>query len=411
MVLYDGIRYGIILYVKGDKELSKYINLLKTLYLKHRANKKLDYNSWIFSSVDNNYFNYNSKYLFEYILEHEKQIKPYFVINDDAERERLNKQYGAEYFIETKTNEGILKVLNAGVWFTSAGLPVYGTNLKKDRLIINLWHGVPLKKIALMENHVSFLSRLYFKYLFSHNYTHVLTTSTKLIEIMKKSFAIEEQIIKVWGQPRNDVIFKKQDRDQYLERILGKLPQYDTVMLYAPTYREESETQLFPFEGFSQHTFEQYLEENKILCLIRTHISERGLNRVQPSSYIRIVNADIVEDATEILNLVDLLITDYSSIYIDYLLTERPVLFLPYDKEAYFQNRGFNFEYDEVTPGPKPDTYDEFCKEITRLLTDKQYYLKERKECNDLFNEIKSPCSEHICTCVKQSIEKGRNKR
>ena len=43
MVLYDGIRYGIILYVKGDKELSKYINLLKTLYLKHRANKKLDY--------------------------------------------------------------------------------------------------------------------------------------------------------------------------------------------------------------------------------------------------------------------------------------------------------------------------------------------------------------------------------
>ena len=45
----------------------------------------------------------------------------------------------------------MLRALGAGVWFTSAGLPVYATGLRKGRMIVNLWHGVPLKKIALLD--------------------------------------------------------------------------------------------------------------------------------------------------------------------------------------------------------------------------------------------------------------------
>lgn len=129
--------------------MGKAKNLIMTQVLKYMENRLPDPYVWVFSSVDNCHYNYNSRYLFEYVRDNLKQVKPLFVINDDALRTQLGAEYGEQYFIETNTASGIRKVLGAGVWFTSAGLPVYGTNLRKNRLIINLWHGVPLKQIAL----------------------------------------------------------------------------------------------------------------------------------------------------------------------------------------------------------------------------------------------------------------------
>ena len=120
--------------------------LAMTQVLKHLNTGVPDPYVWVFSSVDNRHYNYNSRYLFEYVKDHLKEITPYFVINDEELRRKLSEEYGEQYFIETETVKGIQKVLRAGVWFTSAGLPVYGTKLRKNRLIINLWHGVPLKK-------------------------------------------------------------------------------------------------------------------------------------------------------------------------------------------------------------------------------------------------------------------------
>ena len=98
----------------------------------------------------------------------------------------------------------------------------------------------------------------------------------------------------------------------------------------------------------------------------------------------------------------DLLITDYSSIYIDYLLLERPILFLPYDREAYLKTRGFNFDYDEVTPGPKPKSYAEFLNSIEGLLYNEMNYVENRKKIERKFNKIQEPCSEYICRMVKE---------
>lgn len=79
----------------------------------------------------------------------------------------------------------------------------------QKRLIINLWHGVPLKKIALLDPNLKKAARIYFKKIFSENYTCILTTSHELIPLMARSFAVSEDKIKVWGQPRNDGLFQK----------------------------------------------------------------------------------------------------------------------------------------------------------------------------------------------------------
>ena len=386
--------------------MGKIKNLCMTQLVRMKKTKKPDMYTWVFSSVDNCYYNYNSKYLFEYVKEHLPQITPLFVINEENLRRELSEQYGKEYFIETESKEGISRVLEAGVWFTSAGLPVYGTGLGKNRLIVNLWHGVPLKKIALMDPNLKKAARIYFKKIFSENYTWILTTSRELVPVMAKSFQVSEDRLRVWGQPRNDCIFDPPDRKQILEGIYSDLPEYKKVVLYAPTFRDYGNTRLFPFEDFDKKVFEDFLEQEKILLLLRLHIKEAAAADAYVSSRIRRFGSEEAGDVTGMLGMFDLLITDYSSIYIDYLLTDKPLMFLPYDRERYLDGRGMNFDYDEVTPGPKPETMKEFMMEIKEFMNREDSWKKERDRVNLKFNEVKEPCSSNICNQVLLEIKK-----
>lgn len=374
-------------------------NLVKTTLVRMSSFVTPKENIWIFSSVNNSKFNYNSRYLFEYVKENLPEIEPRFVVNDEKERQALSEQYGSEYFIEGNSKEGIQKVLEGGVWFTSAGLPVYGPWLSGKRKIINLWHGVPLKKIALLENNASWLYRFYFKWIFSANYTAILTTSRELVAIMAESFGVEQDRIKVWGQPRNDLLFKENSREQILKELYSINFPVKYLVLYAPTYREFGTTKLFPFADYDQAKLEAFLEKHGIMLLIRYHLEDQGGN-CQESKWIRTVNEDKALDIMEILSAFDGVITDYSSIFIDYLLLERPLLFLPYDLEEYKEKRGMNFAYNEVTPGPKPVTMEEFMKELETLLHDDSYFKEERHRVNLFFNEIQEPCSDKICKSI-----------
>lgn len=382
----------------------KLVNFIKTMIFSHLFNQKLNNKVWIFSSTNNKEFNYNSKYLFIYVLENEKDITPYYVINDDNERERLKRKYGESFFIETKTLEGIKTVLSAGVWFTSAGLPLYGTKFNNNRQIINLWHGVPLKKIVLLENNYSKLKKIYFKTIFSKNYSYILTTSKNLIHIMKDSFGVDERKVKVWGQPRNDVIFKNVNKD-ILESLSLYNDKYNKLILYAPTYRDDEEICLFPFEDFDKNKLEEFLEINNILIYIHTHMNENGNISKYLGKRIRILEDNKIDDIMDILNIFNILITDYSSIYIDFLLLKKPIIFLPYDKKKYLSKRGFNFDYDKVTPGHKPETMNEFIGVLEEIFEGKDLYKEDRELVNDIFNEISYPCSKEICINVKKILE------
>ena len=382
--------------------MSKAKNLLLTGYLEHFGRIQSDPYTWVFSSTDNSHYNYNSRYLFEYVREHMPAITPLFVINDPVLRDSLSNEYGAQYFIETESMQGIRRALSAGVWFTSAGLPAYGTGLCKKRLIINLWHGVPLKKIALLDPNLKKAARIYFKKIFSDNYTCVLTTSHALIPLMARSFAISEDRIKVWGQPRNDGMFQTNDRTMILQRIYPDLPEYSQAILYAPTFRDYGQVQLFPFKDFDLEQMEHFLEEKKMLLFIRTHVAEQGSAAPYLGKRIRFLGNEQAEDVTGILNIFDCLITDYSSIYIDYLLTGKPMIFLPYDRRKYLDGRGMNFDYDDVTPGPKPETFTDF---LEALSPETDSWKEERDRVNQLFNEIQKPCAADICRQVLNMIQ------
>lgn len=381
--------------------MGKAKNLLFTACLEHFGQIRPDSHIWLFSSTDNSHYNYNSRYLFEYVKENLPEITPLFVINDPELRNSLSSKYGKQYFIETESIQGIRQALSAGVWFTSAGLPAYGTGLHKKRLIINLWHGVPLKKIALLDPNLKKVARIYFKKIFSENYTCILTTSHELIPLMARSFAVSEDKIKVWGQPRNDGLFQKNDCREILGQLFPDLPEYTKTVLYAPTFRDYGQVQLFPFKDFDQKQLEAFLDEKNMLLFIRTHVAEQGSAAPYLGKRIRFLGNEQAEDVTGILNIFDCLITDYSSIYIDYLLTDKPMIFLPYDRQQYLDGRGMNFDYDDVTPGPKPETFNDF---LDALSPKEDFWKSERTRVNRLFNEIQHPCAADICNKVLKMI-------
>lgn len=90
--------------------MGKLKSLLKAELVSLRVTKKPDPGIWIFSSTDNAHYNYNSRYLFEYVKDNLPKITPYFVINDEKLRKKLGDKYGEQYFIETCSVEGMKRL-------------------------------------------------------------------------------------------------------------------------------------------------------------------------------------------------------------------------------------------------------------------------------------------------------------
>ena len=387
----------------------KITSLIRTAKCRLRPQESPDPRIWIFSSTDNRHFNYNSRYLFLYVKDHCPDIRPRFVINDDAMRAKLNIFYGRDasdeaYFIETKSAAGIRQVLSAGVWFTSAGLPVYGTGLSKGRRIVNLWHGVPLKTIALADRSEHPLQRLYFQKIFSENYTDVAATSPAVSRVMQRSLGVTEEKMRIWGQPRCDVLRAPFDRAVFLRRMYPDLGfQPAKVILYAPTFRSDGPVRLFPFDDFDSAALETFLEREGILLCVRMHPAEETAEPLPPTSHLRYLNEEKLEDICEGLAAFDLLITDYSSIYIDYLLLDRPMIFLPYDLESYRASHGFSFPYEKVTPGEKPATMAAFFEALTRRQSEDPYAARRRK-IRRFFHASELPACEMIVQAVREEV-------
>lgn len=387
---------------RGWKGLLK--NYVLTQWMKRWPALGIRWNQWVFSSMENRRFDSNSRYLFQYVYEEMPEICPVYVMNDPEKQEELQSRYPRAQIVNTETEDGIRTVLESGVWFTSAGMPVYGLGLGRERVIVNLWHGVPLKKIVLAQkNHL--LYRLYITLLFSRNYTWVVTTSRHMIPVMRKSFGLRKDQVKVWGQPRNDGLFRTRDAGEVLGGIYESLPEFSGAILYAPTHRDGAPVRLFPFADFQPGELGEFLEREKLLLCVRTHMYEEEKGKLPDSPRLLWLGEDRAEDVMEVLDVFDLLITDYSSIYIDFLLTGKPIMFLPYDQKSYLASRGLNFPYGKITPGPKPVTFREFCGQIRELLEGNDRYEEKRRKADRFFNEIHRPCCGEICAYVQEYLK------
>ncbi|MEM4782150.1 MAG: CDP-glycerol glycerophosphotransferase family protein, partial [Halalkalicoccus sp.] len=98
-----------------------------------------------------------------------------------------------------------------------------------------------------------------------------------------------------------------------------------------------------------------------------------------PEQFERIHLLPAGSDVYPLLRETDALVTDYSSVYFDFLLLDRPVAFYAYDRERYEKRPGFYVEYDEVTPGPVAETFDELLGALDLVLDSPEAHAAERE--------------------------------
>ncbi|MDR2408837.1 MAG: CDP-glycerol glycerophosphotransferase family protein [Bacteroidales bacterium] len=349
---------------------------------------KCDENRILFNSFQNKKYNSNSKYLFLWFIENVKNYNSYFVVNDNKLRKELNDCLG-NYFVETKTFKGKIFALQAKVWVVSAlEMPVGCLFAKSKRYVIHLGHGTPLKKIGLLENKISLGKKIYYA-LLKTNISYTLSPSTFFQPILAQFLDLPLDAVLIAGQARNDQLFIKPN---FNINKLTKKPGMKNI-LYAPTWRPTTKLLLFPFNDFSSQGLGDFLTNNDINIFLRLHPnfeSEVDAELLNIKN-IYLFSGTVYDEIIDFLNIFDLLITDYSSICFDYLLLDRPMIFLPYDYESYNTEIGFTVPYNDFTPGYKPLNMKDFMKSILDSFNETtDIYSRERKKVNGICNSFRN---------------------
>ncbi len=105
------------------------------------------------------------------------------------------------------------------------------------------------------------------------------------------------------------------------------------------------------------------------------------------------------------INIFDTLITDYSSIYLDYMPLERPLIFLPYDLDEELKTSGFVMDYMENTPGVKPSTQAEFIDALLKAKNSAEQFLPSIQQLNQKLNCKPKDCCKQVAQVIKLYTE------
>lgn len=192
------------------------------------------------------------------------------------------------------------------------------------------------------------------------------------------------------GLPRNDRLmdFKANEklRETFNKRF--NINAEAKLFLYAPTWREYSCSNSNK-EKLAK--INEILEEKNAYFLYRPHhhgavFEENDLNEL--SRFI-LIDSTIVPDTQEALSVADCLITDYSSIFVDFLLLNKPIIFFVFDLEEYALNRGLVIDYTDriMTPGTKVRSYDELLIEMEKIMENEDLFYEDRQKSINFFHK------------------------
>jgi CDP-glycerol glycerophosphotransferase len=367
--------------------------LIKVITVLNHLIPKSKYKILLYSFPD---FSDNSWALYNYLMKNNDKKYKYYWFVTDPKKFRLRKVKNT-YFYNSYGSFSLLSKL----YYTLTSKYIFTTHLwlpispSMNQNIIYLWHGSPLKKIAKKDIRNSNKSLNYFSY--------IMGFSDIYVPIMKESFECNIDQILLNGSMRNDLLFE----DSIVLEKLGFHNNYKKFIIYMPTFRkiegssnkdgsvlDNNETGLQMFSTKKSLTeFNNYLVKNNILFVIKLHPSEDlTCIELQNHSHINfLLNSNIEEKEVQLYHLLskaDALISDYSSVYLDYLVLDRPIGFVIDDYESYSNTRGFLFEdVISMMPGSIINNKDQLFKFVDNLINDIDEFHIARKSVKTLVNK------------------------
>nr|WP_221446969.1 CDP-glycerol glycerophosphotransferase family protein [Microbacterium thalassium] len=256
--------------------------------------------------------------------------------------------------------------------------------------VVQLWHGIPLKRIGLDspatlrlpralrrvlgEQRAAGLVRVLYRA--SSRRISVIPAASHLVRgRLESAFGLADGRVPVTGEPRVDVLSQgspgeRRARARSLAEVAtGPIDPDARLVLYAPTWRDGAPDPAVP-GAHEWQAIEDLLERRDAVLLVRSHPLGAGDYRPpQPGTRVRELSSEAVPDITPLLPALDALVTDYSSIAFDAALVPVPTVFLAPDEAEYARTRGFYGAYADVADGAAA-TWTGACAQLDAVLGD-----------------------------------------
>jgi len=275
----------------------------------------------------------------------------------------------------------------------------------KRRKIINLWHGVAIKRI---ENLMPNIPAQKQKQLDNNAklYDMVIASSEEDRQTNSKAFGVDEDRVKITGLPRYEILKSDYIEGVVLQEESKKIESIKAgrkLILFTPTFRESNISAIEQINDNEWRELEEYIRGNNLLFGIRPHPYDiKHLPRfIEDSDSFYLFESSEFTEPNIMLKLTDVLMVDFTSIWIDYLLLERPIIGFAKDYRHYLEEeRGFVFDFDTIFPSSFVDTIESLIVEIDRaILVDEPIVYRETTEtlhdydlshdfAEDIYNQI-----------------------
>ena len=343
-------------------------------YARYRARLRINDRMVLYESFFGRGITDNPYAIFLYLLDNPsyKGFTHVWCVNDLESSPEMMADYTDRKdvkFVEFGSTEYIKALASAKYLINNVTFPAFFAK-REGQVYVNTWHGTPLKSMGYeqvggnVDSANTVRNFLHADYLLSANpiMTRMYLESYKLKDILP-GIIIEE------GYPRNDLLVSTPE-----SRIVRKLARYGihvdgskTLVVYAPTWRQGSQAKAV-VNGEEllgvKRALEDVLDPDSYQILVKPH--QFVYNALKDDEAYKGLLVPSTIDSNELLSITDILVSDYSSIFLDYMVLNRPIVFYTPDSEGYTQDRGLAYSLDEL-PGPYATTLDELSELISRI--------------------------------------------
>lgn len=260
--------------------------------------------------------------------------------------------------VKHQSLNGIWSFVRARYIFNSHGLYDNIRLHQHNDKNICLWHGMPLKRIGAGDSTKSGGGRPC-----STNFDYVISSSKMFQRFMAESFATQENKVLVTGQPRCDMLFES---TEWFDNMGIDKNKYSRIGIWMPTFRKSIRGEVRIDGQFNEHgvsfldeqdidRLDKALAESNTLLLLKIHPMD-ALQNATFKAYSNIIIIKPRESTVPLYPLLgscDFLLTDYSSVFVDYQILHRPIGFVMNDIDAYKKSRGVYInDLENSLPGP-----------------------------------------------------------
>jgi len=349
-------------------ELLQWVDETKRkLCIKKEWINKVEANKILFSNFGVKGYGGNPKYIAEELIRSGKDYKLVWMVDDKEKYHDFPCQikvvnlYSKEFYHEIATSH---------IWIDNVRKPQYMIK-RKNQFYIQLWHGAfPFKKIEWDAE--GDLSK---RYLSCAKYDSKIidlfvSGNSYFSNLIKNAFKYEGDILEC-GNPCNDLFF--QENNDLVRKVFEylKCNEEKRIVLYAPTFRNTIDAN--GYKKIDAHMVCNVLKEKygqEYIFVYRLHPNVKCNLELEKNEY----DATNYEDMQELLSVADILITDYSSIMIDFSLMHKPVFLYQDDRISYMQERDLYFD---DFPFPTAKNNNELVELLTRYDTSDENKINE----------------------------------